>query len=84
MKEKMYNSNKELYKAINNNTHSYSAANVTKEYVLTNINNITHINSIEVTNVSKLDNSTLEFIYKNDTKYNYASIILNDISFNND
>lgn len=80
----MYKNNKELYKAIDNDTHSYNAAYIAKEYVLNNINNITHINGVEVANVSKLDSSTLEFTYKNDTKYDYASILLSDISFIND
>ena len=79
----MYNSNEELYKSIDNDSHSYLTANNIKDYVFSNLNKVTHVNGLEVINVSKIDSSTIEYQFKGYKMTQTASIIMNNIKISN-
>lgn len=84
METKMYSNNQELWKSINNESHSFNKSNKIKDFTLSNIDKITHINGSDVNNVRNVDGSTIEYSFKGSRKLNYCSIILSDIIFNKD
>jgi len=82
METKLYNSNKEVACAINNDTYSYKEVNLIQSFVKNNIDNIKTINGNNVSNLSLIDGSTLEYLTEGINTFQYSVIIQNDIVFN--